>query len=194
MSPPHFDAKYHSVNTLDLVRYWRRFPEENLQEVIDNAVQFVLAKNHAVLRWWAEGEPRKFAVVVFAEALYQLCMLKQNTEYREYLALVILYIEDFQLGLPPSLLGGNSEILEHSKQAPCPIPTERRLRVVNLSTTDRKEVLAVNPTNTELELAWKIGAQLPLTWRTADTVTPEKGLPTRVAPRGWILGADSFPI
>lgn len=193
LSPPHFDAKYHAVNVLDLVRYWRRFPEERLQNIIDDAVSFVMGKDRAVLRWWAESEPRKFAVAVFAEALYQLCMLKRDARYREYLARVILCIEDFQLGLPPSLLGGNCEILKPSQQTPCPIPLDSRLRVVNLSGSDQREVLVVNPTDTELELAWQVGATLPQSWKTADTmVTRRSEMPTSLAPRRWVLGADSI--
>jgi hypothetical protein len=189
LSPLHFDAKYHAVNILDLVRLWRRFPDAELGPLIDAAIGFVVGNNQRVLRWWAEDKPRKFAIVVFGEALYQLCMLKPDISYRRHLAHTLVLIEDLKLGLPPSLLGGNSEILADSEQVPCPSPRAAALRVVNLSSAGHKEILLANPTDREIVLAWESAPQFHLTWTMPDkgAAKTEQGQPI-VPPRGWLRG------
>jgi hypothetical protein len=191
LSPPHFDAKYHAVNVMDLVRYWRRFPDEDLYSTIERAIQFVLGNNKSVLRWWAEEKPRQFAIVVFAEALYQLCMLRPDPVYRRYLAEVILLIEDLALGLPPSVLGGNVEVLPRMRQVPCPSPTEPRLRVANLGTAGCAELLVVNPAAVELPLAWEIGGNLRVGWARHDGASVSANSShVGVPPRGWLWGKE----
>jgi hypothetical protein len=192
LSPPHFDAKYHAVNMMDLVRYWRRFPEEDLHSIIEGAIQFVLGNHKGVLRWWAEEKPRHFAIVVFAESLYQLCMMRQDPAYRRYLAEAILLIEDLGLGLPPSLLGGNVEVLRRTHQVPCPSPTESRLRVANLSKAGRAELLVVNPAAVELPIEWELNGDLPIAWAPpegASVVTNDSRV--RIPPRGWLWGKEA---
>jgi hypothetical protein len=191
LSPLHFDEKYHAVNLMDLARYWRRFPEEKLDRVVRDAIQFVVASDTSILRWWAETKPRQSAIVVFAEALCHLCMQQRDPGYRKYLAEAVLQIEDSALGLPPSILGGNTEIVGRKRQIPCPSPSEQRLRVANLSTVDRKELLVINPTNDDIELAWERSAGFPLVWTLPDgTPAAETGAPTRVPARGWLWGRE----
>ena len=189
ISPMHFDAKYHAVNILDLVRQQRRFPDDRLEPVIDGAIQFVVRNKYATLRWWSESKPRRFAVVVFAEALYHLCMLLPYPRYRKHLAQALLVIDDQGLGLPPSLLGGNAEITGPSGRVPCPTPVRPGLRVANLSTPGRAELLIVNPTDSEQPLEWESAPVGNLTWTTGDGASVILGeRPLHVPPRGWLWG------
>ena len=191
LSPPHFDAKYHAVNVMDLVRYWRRFPEEELHSIIEPAIQFVFGNDKSVLRWWAEEKPRQFAVVVFTEALYQLCMLRPDPLYRRYLAEVMQLVEDLGLGQPPSLLGGNVEVLRRRLQVPCPSPTEPRLRVANLASAGRVELLVVNPAPVELPLVWERSGAFAVGWTRSDGASvPTNGMHVGVPPRGWLWGLE----
>jgi len=189
LSPLHFDAKYHAVNIMDLARLWRRFPGEDLNEILKGAIKFVT--DSSLLEWWADSPPRKFALVVWADALYHLYILKQEPAYRQHLAESILYIMDTKQGLPPSLLGANSEAVGKMQQTPCPSPTDPRLCVVNLSCGDRMEVLVVNPTDSELDVAWEGNVDYPLAWTTAEGQPVPTGGRLSVAPRGWVLGLRS---
>jgi len=101
LSHIHFDGNYHAVNVVDLARLWRQFPEEKLEPVLNDAVRWVVGGERAVLRWWSEVPPRRFAVVAFAEALYHLCMLRRSPDDRRYLAETMMQVEDLGLGLPP---------------------------------------------------------------------------------------------
>jgi hypothetical protein len=188
LSPLHFDAKYHAVNVLDLVRLSRRFPDGLLQNTIDEAIHFVLKDNEQVLRWWGEGKPRRFAVVVFTEALYQLCVMREDDLYREQLARTLLTIEHLQLGLPPSLWGGNSEVLPRSTLSPCPCPKDSRLRIANLSNQDRKELLLVNPSEQEVELEWINPPDFSPVWSGPKT-RPQSAHedPAVVPAHGWLI-------
>jgi hypothetical protein len=194
LSPLHFDAKYHSVNVMDLARFWRRFPDERLDGIVGEAVGFAMRDDMALLRWWAETKPRRMAIVAFADALYQLCMLKPEREYRRNLAEVMLFIESIGLGQPPGILGGDAEVTDHARQTACPSPRDARLRVVNLGTSDRAELLVINPADQAIELAWETDGVRPLAWIGADGA-PAPGVPDqpRVPARGWLLGAQSPP-
>jgi hypothetical protein len=191
LAPLHFDAKYHAVNVLDLVRLWRRFPEEDLGRVIDEAVRFVMADDESTLRWWAESPPRRFAVVVFAEALYHLCLLDSRPQYRKHLAAAVLLAEELGLGLPPSVLGGNAEIATNADQVPCPSPADPRLRVANLSTRRRAELLVINPSHESIELTWETDPPEALSWGPPASNGAADG--RRIAPRGWLWGRAPDP-
>jgi hypothetical protein len=129
---------------------------------------------------------------VFAESLYQLCLMRLDPAYRRYLAETILLIEDLGLGLPPSLLGGNVEVLRRTLQVPCPSPTESRLRVANLSKAGRAELLVVNPTPVELPLVWELNGDLPIAWaRSEGASVVTNGSRVRIPPRGWLWGKEA---
>lgn len=190
VAPLHYDINYHPVNLLDLVRHARRFPNEAQTEVMRAAVDVVVKRK--LLDYWSEQEYRRFALVVWADALYQLCTLKPDLELRQHLADAILRIEDADLGLPPSLLGGEAEVVGCQGRLPCPAPADARLRVVNLSLADRAEVLLVNPTDAALPLGWERLELPPLAWTSA-----EGGIagdpPASVPGRGWLLGRQMSP-
>jgi len=189
LAPLHFDAKYHAVNIMDLVRHLLRFPEDHLDDVVDEAIRFVVRDGYRILRWWAEAKPRQFAIVVFAEALYQLCLMRPKAAYRSDLAATLLLIEDLGLGMPPSLLGGNAELIPPQSQAPCPRPADRRLRVVNLNREGHKEMLVVNPAAEAIEVVWEGGIAADVVWTEGQGGGLRDESPClSVPPRGWLWG------
>jgi hypothetical protein len=191
ISPLHFDTKYHAVNVLDLARLWRRFPEDELSDVLDGAIEFVMRDGHRILRSWGESKPRQFAVVVFAEAMYHLCMRKPDAAYRRYLAQALIASERLGLGMPPSLLGGNVEVTKRARQVPCPSPASAQLRVANLSTADRREILVMNPSDRAIELSWESGSNVDLIWDGVPTAdgNRENGR-LQVPAQGWLWGQE----
>lgn len=186
LSPLHHDINYHPVNVMDLVRYWRRFPAEDLSGLIDEAVKAVVDNN--LLDYWSEAKPRQFAIVVWVDALYQLCTMRPDQAYRRHLAHAMLKARDLGLGLPPSLLGGDSEVISQSEQQPCPSPSNPQLMVANLSSGKITEILVVNPASGGLELAWECNAIDILPWTDSSGQPVSSGSSLIVPGRGWILG------
>jgi hypothetical protein len=188
LSMPHFDINYQTVNIMDLVRLWRRFPDEDFADIVGNAVKAV--RETSLLRMWTESKQRQ-ALGYWLEALYQLCTLGPAPEYRQYLAEAILIVEDLGLGLPPSLLGANPEVVRPEHRIRCPSPTDSRIRVANLSCGGKREFLAVNCSSDAIELSWERKAGHALTWSAADgQASPAGTSPIHVPPRGWLSGAD----
>lgn len=189
LGPLQFSPKYHPINVMDLVRLWRCFPDEPLGPVIDDAVRFVMERDGATLRWWTESRPRRFAVGAFGEALMQLCALRPDAAYRRHLARVLMLDADLQQGLPPSLHGGNAEIVPCARQLPCPSAADPALLVANLGTRERPELLVVNPTKAAVSLQWETAPPPALAWTAVDdkgTASASDG--TRVSARGWLHG------
>jgi hypothetical protein len=166
LAMPHYDINYHPVNIMDLTRLWRCFPDEDFAGIIAQAVKAV--SDSSILKLWAESKPRHFSLVVWVEALYHLCTLQQDASYRRLLAEGIISIEDTGLGLPPSLLGADAEAVKITDRIPCPSPTDSQLRIANLSCNGRSEILVINSTDTDRELAWEGNMNLALSWVTAD--------------------------
>lgn len=190
LSPLHFDPKYHAVNILDLARLWRRFPEPDIWNALRAATGFVT--DTSILDYWAEAKPRQFAIVVWADALYHLCMLNDSPGYRRHLADAMLRIEDAGLGYPPSLLGANPEAVEPTRRVGCPSPADARLRVANLCGARGKEIIVVNPSTSELELAWESDFGNDLVWTVGENpAAPPVGTRLRVPARGWLWGKES---
>jgi hypothetical protein len=189
LSPLHFNIQYHAVNTMDLARFQRCFPGEELRDILDNAVKFVTGGN--ILQYWSESKPRQYALVVWVDALYRLCVLNQQEKYRSHLANAVMFAEDTGLGLPPAVLGNESELVRRLQQKPCPSPTDARLRVVNLSCRGRTELLVVNNTSCDRELAWQQNIHHRLLWKTAaGQPVPLHSSPLCVPARGWLQGSD----
>jgi hypothetical protein len=190
LSPLHFDAKYHAVNILDLARLWRRFPEADIWSALREATGFVT--DTRILDYWSEAKPRQFAIVVWADALYHLCLLNESPEYRSHLADAMQRIEDAALGYPPSLLGASSEAVEATRSVGCPSPTDATLRVANLSGIRGKEIIVVNPSASDLELVWERDFDNDLVWTVGeDPAPPPDGARLRVPARGWLWGKES---
>jgi hypothetical protein len=184
LSSLHFGTHYHAVNLMDLARYRRRFPEDDIGRVIDDAV----AAGARLLDHWAESKNRRFAIVVWADALYHLCTLDPAPEYRRLLADALLRIADLGLGLPPSLLGGDAEAVRPEHRVACPAPLDHRLRVANLSCGGRREFLVVNPAREALALAWQLPPQGTLTWTVEGAQQPAAA--QDVPARGWLWARE----
>ncbi len=191
LSMPHFDVNYQTVNIMDLARLWRRFPDEDLAGIMEGAVQAV--RGTGLLKYWTETKQRQ-ALGYWLEALYHLCTLGPVAEYRRYLAEAILIAEDAGLGLPPSLLGANPEVVRPDERTPCPSPADSRLRVANLSCDGKREVLVINSSSATIPLAWETNDANELTWRAADGRSLAGTMSSStVPPRSWLLGLDGSP-
>lgn len=190
VAPLHYDINYHPVNLLDLVRYARRFPAEAHRDIIEQAVQVVRTRN--LLQYWSEQEYRRFALVVWADALYQLCTLDAGIEYRQALAEAILRCEAAGLGLPPALLGGDAEVVAIPDRMPCPSPADARLRIANLGRAKQAELIVVNPTDEPISLTWANSNAPSLAWigSNGHSATP-MAMPPVIPARGWILGREA---
>jgi len=190
LAMPHYDINYHPVNILDLTRLWRCFPDEDLGTVIENAVTAV--SDSSILKYWAEAKPRHFSLVVWVESLYHLCILKLDPSYRQLLAEGIIHIIDTGLGLPPSLLGADPEAVIKADRTPCPSPADKHLRVANLCCKNRRELLVINATDTDRELAWEGKEKPALSWATADgQQVTGGGSSLQVRSRSWIRGQQA---
>ena len=189
LAPPHWGVSYFPVNIMDLTRFWRRFPEENLSDIIKNAVKAV--SDTSFLQYCAESKPRHYALVVYIDALYKLYTMNETPVYRRYLAEAILCVEDTGLGLPPSLLGADHEAIKKAHQAPCPSPKDTRLRIANLSNSGHRELLVVNSTTTDLQLEFEVITHFNFSWMTAEDLPAPTNVPLSVPARGWIWGRDA---
>ena len=187
---PHYDINYHPVNILDLTRLWRCFPDEDLGGIIDAAIKAV--SDSSILQLWAESRPRHFSVVVWVDALYQLCTLRQDAAYRQLLAEGIMLIVDTGLGFPPSLFGADSEAVKITDRVPCPSPSDPQLKVANLSCNGRSEILVVNATDSDRVLTWESNKTQAVSWVTADgqPVSTENSS-LCVHARQWIWGRQA---
>jgi hypothetical protein len=177
---------YHSINVMDLARYWRRFPEEKLADIIGQAVEFV-RKNH-VDSHWGESKWKNYALGFWAEALYHLYSLKADREILSYLAEIMIKLEEAGIGLPPSLLGGNAEAVALADQIGCPSPTNVALRVANLSRNGRVEFLVVNPTAASRRLSWEAAAPASTRWEYGDGAGARVGEGIEIPAKGWVVG------
>jgi len=186
LSMPHFDINYHPVNIMDLTRLWRCFPDEQFGGIIADAIKAV--SDSSILKYWAESKPRFFSLVVWVEALYHLCSLKQDLSYRQLLAEGIMTLENVGLGLPPSLLGADPEAVKITDRIPCPSPVDRHLRVANLSCNGYREILVINNTDLEREIDWEGNMNVAFSWLDADGQTAHDNTQLLVQARSWIWG------
>lgn len=186
ISPLHYDINYHPVNVLDLVRLLGRFPTLDLRRVIDAAVDAISSSR--LLDYWSEATNRRFAVVVWLDALYRLCLLDDALVLRQQLARTMLLSADCGLGLPPSLLGGDTEAVERRARHGCPITDDPRLLVANLGRGSTSELLVVNPTTQPLTMTWARGRPDKMRWTDATGRAPEGHGASVVPPRDWLHG------
>ena len=188
LSPRHFDMGYHPVNLMDVVRLWRRFPQDDYRAIVDGAVQAVT--DTGLLQFWRESRQLQ-PTGYWVEALYHLCTLDDSPALRAHLAEAMLCAEDAGLGLPPALLGADPEAVGIGDQTPCPSPRDPRLRVANLSRRAQREFLVVNPAPEAVALDWDAGPPAVVRWTGADDRPAEATSGSlRVPARGWLRGRD----
>jgi hypothetical protein len=136
-------SHYLTINVMDLARHERRFPHPEIRRVLAEAVAFTRASG--ILERWRELAYDRYALGFWAEALWHLCLLEDDPELRGALAEAVLVLEDEGMGLPPSVVGANAEAVPVPDQAPCLMPPDPVLRVVNLCRSGAREYLVVNP-------------------------------------------------
>jgi len=188
LSMPHFDPNYQTINLMDMVRLWRRFPEDDLARIIRGAV--IAVEDTGMLRRWIESKQRQ-SLGYWVEATYQLCTCDSALEHRKRLAEAILHAEDAGIGLPPSLLGANPEIVRPRDRVPCPSPTDLQLRIANLSRGGKHELLVVNCGSSATEVRWESHWDHRLVWTGADGRSADMDTsPPKIGPRSWILGRE----
>lgn len=183
---------YHSINVMDLGRYWRRFPEEKMAPIIRSAIEFI-QRNH-VDSHWAEDKWKNYALGFWAEAVYHYYTLTLDREMLAYLAEIMIMLEAHGIGLPPSLLGGNCEAVAWQDQIACPSPTDMSLRVANLSRKGRIEIMVVNPTETAHKLSWETAAPASLNWQSAAGGAIPSGQSLELPAKGWIVGCAAVNV
>ena len=183
----HFDVNYHPINVMDLARLWRCFPDDSLAQTIDEAVAAVTTSNN-MLDYWAEKASRHKSLVEWVDALYHLCMLKQNPDYRQFLAEGMIKIEDTGVGLPPALIGGDPEAIAMSERVPSPSPTEVQLRIANLSSAGHREILVVNAAHDSLEFIPERSIEHEISWVNSEGQAIDGNRPLLIAPRSWVWG------
>jgi hypothetical protein len=174
---------YHAVNLMDLARYLRRFDDAVVRQVLLDGLAF--ARRSGILQRWQEMDYHKYALGFWAEALYHVCTLFPDDQYRQWLAEAMLVLEDMNMGQPPSLLGANAEAVPVAQQMPCPSPADARLRVANLGRRGAPELLLVNATDQALALDWEIAPAEPVTWQAAGE-KPTGPHASAIPPRGWL--------
>ena len=118
---PHYDVNYQTVNLMDLVRLWRRFPDDDFADVVQAAVKAV--RDTSLLKHWTESK-QKQALGYWLEALYHLYTLTSAPEYRQYLAEGILIAED--AGLRPATIAARRQPRSRSARSARALPFSNR--------------------------------------------------------------------
>lgn len=176
--------EYQTINLLDLLRFARRFPSPNVDALAHEAIAFT--HSSGLIDRWAGGKRNKaYALGFWAESLWHACLLYPDPRYRNWLGECMVRLESLKLGLPPSLLGANAEAISPNLQVPCPIVTDGRLRVANLSHGAHREFVIANASKEPVALAWVTPPDCPIEWITADGQRTDA---CTVPAGGWLVG------
>lgn len=191
IAPLHYNIQYHSVNTMDLARFIHTFSDDSdpaLKSILHNAIAFVIDNN--TLQFWSEKKPRRYALVVWIDAMYRVCIHDQQEKYLNHLSEAVIFVEDMGMGLPPAVLGSECEINRRSQHIACPSPTSKNLRVINLSHNKQQRILVVNSSTENQRIKWQENDELNLSWVSNNGQKAFKNkLPEVFVPaRGWIYG------
>lgn len=174
---------YQSINVMDLVRLQRRFPDLPLKPHIDRAIEFTYRSG--LWESWAEDEKNRYAYGFWAEALYHLCLLDPEPDYRRKLAETMFQLSHLGLGHPPSLLGANREALETPPSRNASLLPES-LRIADLSRPEKPEILLLNPGEEAVPL--NLNTLPPdLEWRDSQGNRLET-TEIQLQPKSWIIG------
>lgn len=182
LSLNEFWYPYFLINVMDLLRFRIRFSIKTIETVIDNAVRFV---ERVGLEKWLNNERTAYAVGFWAEALYLYCLHSPDRS-RAALAetAILLYASD--QGIPPSLLGCNSEYICLADQVPCLWTDNDRIQVINLSVDSHHlEFILVNGTDSPQDTSIpRVYDKLMVLDQNGHSIS---AVPTfTVPPRGWM--------
>jgi hypothetical protein len=177
---------YHSINLMDLVRFARCCPDENIDTVINDAVAFV--EINEVLTHWGEKKEKQYAIGFWAEALYHMYLLAPDSEKLSKLAEAIFKLEELGMGLPPSMLGANQEAVPPRSQIGCSSAADGKIRVANLSRENHAEFLVVNPTMIPRRLSWESPVPCQVRWKSHSGEAIKRENDMEIPARSWIVG------
>lgn len=178
-----FTHRYHGVHLMDFARYVHHFASPQITEVLAGLVNFGIRSR--ITQYWKEDPKSKDTLGFWAEGLFHLCTQSGSREYRALLASAIIDLTDAGLGLPPSLLGANSEVAWGDQIPCCPSPINRGIRIANLTTPEGTEFLAVNTTDAPLAPSLEGEAPDQIVWTLGTTNQPASSIPARE----WALGS-----
>ncbi len=133
---------YLTINLMDMARLQIAFPETDLHASIQAAEDFTATTG--VLDHWAELNYERHALGFWAESLYYLCRLKPSPQRIRRLADAIVRLQRLGMGLPPSLLGANGEILRTQDTLAYPRLVDPSMRVANIGDRQHARFLVVN--------------------------------------------------
>lgn len=171
-----YSHRYQSVHVLDLARHQQCFPSDNIDKVLSGAIQFTIQSH--ITRYWKENLDSRDSLGFWVEGLQQAYTNKPSDEYLAQLAEAALDMIDAGIGLPPAVLGCNSEISQRRKQLPRLSPEDPRMRLIDLAHQDTWACLVVNPTGEDLRLVFQTAVPQDLVWRTPNT-SNVKAVPAR---------------
>lgn len=180
-------VRYQPVNLMDLARTRRLFDQTELDPLLAECFRYTHSSG-LTARWKELKGKEDDSLGFWAEALYHLALADPDVQVRAWLAEAMLDLEDNQLGLPPSLLGGNAEAVPPGAQRPCPSPRDRRLRIANLSRGEVIEWLVVNPTHEVITLQWQQPPAAVLHWQASAAPGASTADASEVHPRAWLHG------
>jgi len=173
---------YFLINIMDLLRFQICFSVKIVDSIIDNAVNFV----HRVgLERWLNNESTAYAVCFWAEAMYLYCLHTPNRS-RAALAEAVISLYDSEQGIPPSLLGCNSEYIRLTDQVPCLWTDNDELLIINLSLDPRHiEFLLINGTDSpqDTSVSWAHDKLMVLDQK-GSSISVNQTL--TVPARGWL--------
>jgi len=182
LSLNEFWYPYFLINVMDLLRFQIRFSIKTIETVIDNAVRFV---ERVGLEKWLNNERTAYAVGFWAEALYLYCLHSPDRSRAALAETAILLYASGQ-GIPPSLLGCNSEYICLADQVPCLWTDNDRIQVINLSVDPHHlEFILVNGTDSPQDTSIPRGHdKLIVLDQNGNSVSIEQTL--TVPPRKWM--------
>lgn len=140
---------YVAVNLMDLVRSAGENRRAVFMPFVEGIVAFC-ARTQIALRWLEQGH-RAYAVGFLAESLYLLCRRESRPALDAMLAESLALCVRHGLGLPPSLLGANTEA-QQAGTSRVPRTATADLVVADLSGAGRAACLVVNAGTSSVSL------------------------------------------
>ncbi len=177
---------YQAINTMDLMRYIRRFPNDLSFSNLAPALEFSQQQNFQ--SYLAESDKTCYALGFWAETLYHLCTINNDPKYRQWLAQTLLNLGSSGLGIPPSILGGNFEAISSPLSSLTPSVNCGFVVVANISHALKKEFLLVNQGETPATMVLE-GFSMII----ANATTFEQGQNITLNPGSWITIEPSNP-
>ncbi|MBS0174822.1 MAG: hypothetical protein JSR64_12365 [Nitrospira sp.] len=172
-----FVHRYHGVHLMDFERYVRKFTAPELERVTIGLCEFGVSSR--ITAFWREDAASKDSLGFWAEGLFMECLRTRSSEHRRLLASAVIDLVDAGLGLPPSLLGSNMELIAPAKPVPTPSPADPRIRVINLSVGEQLEFIAVNIAHEPIPLAINAQPRGQWNWKLPQSEETATVIPAR---------------